>query len=232
MPYRIVKPPVIPCPGCTTSCTLSSSANPSNQGDSVTFTCTVSNSDGSAVPQGNVSFTVDGSEVCNVALDAHGQAACSHTFSTAGTFTVEGTYQPNRGWVQTTCQLSQVVNSSGITTACCPSDPTPTRLFVTFSNGTGSCTCLNGFTVEIDHDAGLGDWHHDSIAWPCNGQTGSFTLTCSLGTWSATMSGCQSGIFPMPSLTCNPFSLSWSSVPIGSPLSPCCNGNVDITITP
>src|SRR6516164_4518285 len=64
--YQLVAPPA-ECGGCSTQCTLAiDPANPS-MGQTVTITCTVTNTDGSATkgdaPQGTVTFSVDGASL-------------------------------------------------------------------------------------------------------------------------------------------------------------------------
>lgn len=45
-----------------------------------------------------------------------------------------------------------------ITTACCPSDPTPVTLYLTFTDGDGNCSCLNGTTIPLVYVTATSKW--------------------------------------------------------------------------
>src|SRR5690606_25535690 len=68
---------VVPAGQIGTTLTLVSSLNPSNAGDTVTFTATVAALSGGGVPTGTVSFEVDGTTAATVGLDAAGAASFS-----------------------------------------------------------------------------------------------------------------------------------------------------------
>ena len=78
-----------------TTTTVTSSPNPSNVNQAVTFTATVA-SGGSPVTVGNVTFRRGAAVLCaNVALNASGQAACTPaaaTFNMEGVFTITADY--------------------------------------------------------------------------------------------------------------------------------------------
>lgn len=74
---------------------ITSSLNPSARGQSVTFTATVTDASGSAIPgipTGTVTFTVDGIAQTPKALDATGKATVAFTFFTTGARTVTAQY--------------------------------------------------------------------------------------------------------------------------------------------
>jgi hypothetical protein len=93
-----------------TATALTSSLNPSNYGQSVTFRATVTSTGG--VPVGTVTFT-EGSTVLasNVALNADGQAAFSTTALAAGSHTITATFTGVTGWNGSSGSTTQVVNS-------------------------------------------------------------------------------------------------------------------------
>ena len=71
-----------------TSLVLSSSQNPSNAGEPVTFTATIA---GGAAPSGNVTFSIDGTSIGMEALDA-GSASLTHAGLTSGVHSVVASY--------------------------------------------------------------------------------------------------------------------------------------------
>src|SRR5207244_6040996 len=70
--------------------TLTSSANPSTLGQSVTLTATVTS--GSGTPTGSATFTIDGSNVGPVTLNASGVATFTTSTLTLGSHTVVAQY--------------------------------------------------------------------------------------------------------------------------------------------
>ena len=80
-----------------TATTVSSAPNPSNFGQSVTFTATVTS--GSGVPAGTVTFTEGATTLAsNVTVDGTGHAAFSTTTLAVGSHTLTATFTGAPGW--------------------------------------------------------------------------------------------------------------------------------------
>jgi hypothetical protein len=92
-----------------TTTTLTSSANPAVVGQKVIFDASVDSSSGSGTPTGNVVFSVDGTDVATVALDA-GAASYNTTTLTAGKHTVKATYQGDSAFSSSSDAITQTVN--------------------------------------------------------------------------------------------------------------------------
>jgi hypothetical protein len=102
---------VVNAVNAVTTTVLSSSANPSNTGSSVTFTATISSSAG--MPSGNVTFNDSGTPLGTVALSGSGVATFAISSLTAGTHTITASYSGASGFAASTSPaLSQVVNST------------------------------------------------------------------------------------------------------------------------
>jgi hypothetical protein len=139
-PYAVIGKADQYCGGATTYDTataLASSLNPSNYGQSVTFTATVTSSGG--VPVGTVTFA-DGSTVLasNVAVNAAGQAAFSTSALAAGTHGVTATFTGVAGWNGSSGVVSQSVIS------------VPTQ--VTFTSGSAQ----DGWVLESGETTNVG----------------------------------------------------------------------------
>jgi hypothetical protein len=97
-----------------TTTTVSSAPNPSNFGQSVTFTATVTS--GSGVPAGTVTFTEGANTLAsNVAVDGAGHAAFSTTTLAVGSHTITATFTGATGWPNSSGDDSaapQVVNTA------------------------------------------------------------------------------------------------------------------------
>jgi hypothetical protein len=107
----------------STTTTLTSSANPSQNGQTVTFTATVvAVSPGAGVPTGSVAFK-DGTTTLTCAsgsqvLDASGTATCTLPFSAAGTRSVVATYSGSASYsTSSSGTVSQTVNAASTATA-------------------------------------------------------------------------------------------------------------------
>jgi hypothetical protein len=120
-----------------TATALSSSVNPSNIGQAVTFTATVTPVN-SPAPTGTVAFTSNGTAITGctaVTLPASGKATCATTFNTAGTYSIVATYSGDSNYDGSTSPtLSQVVNQNTSTTSLASSlNPSNTGQAVTFT---------------------------------------------------------------------------------------------------
>jgi len=227
LPYRLVQPPVLPCSGCATSVAVTSSENPSTSGDTVTFTATVSDTAGSATPQGSVAF-YDGSTLLGngSALSGSGSSATS-TYATSalavGSHTITAKFTGSTGFQNAQGSVSQTVNSAGVTNSCCGSTPVPLTLHVTL---TGS---YSG-TYALTYNAGPGTW--TGTATLCGGSSSSFILVCTSGTWNLTLSsfgsGCTAGPVNAFSASCSPLSIVFHLIGTNT----CCFGqNFTATVT-
>lgn len=132
--------------------------------------------------------------------------------------------------------------SGGISVNCCPGASLPATLYATFSNGTATCSCVNGETVTLTYngtDAWTGTYQIDSggtsgppTACAANG-VNTMTLRCTIGGWSLSNTG--------PADSCSWLSAGLISTDCVSPISIlfrlsvnetyCCTGIFDITIT-
>ncbi len=115
LPYKLVHPPKLPCSGARTSTVVNSSPNPSKVGQAVTFTTTVRNLDGSAVPDvGAVEFWVDGVDTAAGSPLAVGGSAATSNWTTSnlsqGAHTVTAVYTGAEGFLNSQGQLQQTVN--------------------------------------------------------------------------------------------------------------------------
>ena len=93
-----------------TSTTLVSSVNPSQSGQAVKFTATVSPvAPGAGLPTGTVTFTVNGAQIGGpVALDGNASATSSAFSSlTPGTYSIKATYNGDNHFVTSTGDLDQ-----------------------------------------------------------------------------------------------------------------------------
>jgi hypothetical protein len=149
------------CAGlAATQTSVSSSLNPSNVGDLVTFTATVS---GGSSPTGTVKFTSDGGSIsvaCDAVLLVSGHAQCATNALTAGTHSIVATYSGDASNASSSGMLSQTVIGPTPTTVTLASSVNPVRksrnvtftATVTGTNPTGNV----GFTSNGSTIAGCG----------------------------------------------------------------------------
>lgn len=137
-----------------TTTTLASSLNPSQFGDSVTFTATVAAASGSGTPTGNVVFTIDGAAQPAIALDANGRATLAISSLSVGNHTVQATYSGSSSYTgSSSSPLGQVINPATITLASSlnPSqfgDPVTFTATVAATGGSGTPTGNVVFTID------------------------------------------------------------------------------------
>ncbi len=209
----------------STTTTVTSSLNPSTFGQAVTFTATVSDTSDTRVPTGSVEF-FDGSTDLGAgsALSGSGSSATS-TFSTSSlsvaTHTIKAVYTATGDFQGSQRTVSQVVNSSGISTSCC-ANTLPTTLHVTFHGsvtGTFALTWTSGTTWKAT-GANL-----------CGTGSSTLTLTCTAGTWTLTIvgssGGCSATCTVSGSPTCSPFVVSFAC----ASTSGCCSGAFTAQVT-
>jgi Bacterial Ig-like domain (group 3) len=90
----------------TTTTALTSQPNPSTAGQSVTLTATVSATAGT--PAGNVQFKA-GRTILGTASLSSGVATLNYTFTQAGTFTIQATYQGSANYLNSSGTVKQQV---------------------------------------------------------------------------------------------------------------------------
>jgi hypothetical protein len=96
-----------------TTMTMTSSENPAKLGDKVTFTATVANSAGGAIPTGSVAFTDGTTSLGDPVTLAAGQASISSSTLTAGAHTITAQYTPDSVFASATATIGQYVAPGG-----------------------------------------------------------------------------------------------------------------------
>lgn len=222
-PYRLVNPPQLPCAGCATTVSVTTSGTPSTSGASVTFTATVTNTDGTAPPLGTVSFTSsrDGALGSGTALGASNPATSTFTTTSlsAGTHTITATFTPLTGFVAAQGTVTQVVNAATVSQCGCN---VPQSLTATFTGGlTGSIPIAWDGTGWTGDGAPCGTALKTQVQMRCAGGT---TWVCQLTNLGG---GCGTGTTGASSGSCSPFSQTFNFT---GNVSTCCSG-VGFTVT-
>ncbi|MGA2590178.1 MAG: Ig-like domain repeat protein [Bryobacteraceae bacterium] len=163
----------------TTSTTLTSSANPSAWGESVTFTATVKPGSGTGTPTGNVTFR-NGTTIVSSATLASGVATYVTSNLTPGSSSISATYGGDANFSGSSATSTQVVSQATTTTALTSSpNPSTVNQSVTFTatvSGqyggavTGTVAFMQGTTT-------LGS------ASPVNGKAAFSTAFSAIGTY-------------------------------------------------
>ncbi len=149
-PYSLVIDPGI------ATLAITSSLNPSQFGDSITFTATATG--GGATPTGTVDFLVDGGSVTIVPL-ANGVATFTTSALTPGNHTITAAYSGDLNYSATSDLVVQTVDRVTTTTTVAAS-PNPSSagdnvIFdATVSPGSGSGTPTGTITFKVDGIAG------------------------------------------------------------------------------
>ena len=117
-----------------TTTSVISSANPQVQGSSVTFTATVTPASGTAVPTGNVVFSVDGTVASTVALDGTGAATYMTASLTTGPHTVQASYAGSAAYTASSATLTETITE-------------PQASAPTFSPAVGTYTSTQSVTI-------------------------------------------------------------------------------------
>jgi len=146
--------------GYTTITALISSLNPSTVGQSVTFTATVTSSNGT--PAGSVVFADGGTTLQSVSLSTSGVASFTTSALTVGTHPITAAYVPTGSFAGSTGSVLQVVNglaSTSILTASPTTavyDGAPITLATTISPATppGAGTPTGTVTFIVDGVSG------------------------------------------------------------------------------
>ncbi|MFH8252587.1 beta strand repeat-containing protein [Microbacterium sp. B2969] len=181
-----------------TTTALTSSLNPSEVGDSVTFTATVTSS--SPVTTGTVTFTEGATTLGTVAVDATGQAAFTTSSLTAATHTITATYSGTATLGTSSANVDQVVDVVPTSTTVASSgNPSTFGAPVTFtatvtSSGspvtTGSVVFTEGATtlatVPVD-GAGNATFTTSTLTVGAHTITATYSGTAAFGTSSGTV---------------------------------------------
>jgi Bacterial Ig-like domain (group 3)/FG-GAP-like repeat len=179
--------------GSPTTTKLVSSLNPSNYGQSVTFTATVSSASGT--PTGTVIF-YDGSTALGSSTLASGSASLSTSSLSSGSHPMTATYQGSSSFApSTSAVVNQVVNGAVSTTALASSlnpsnfgqsvaftatvssasgTPTGTVVFYDGSSALGSVTLANG-SASFSTSALAAGSHSITAAYQGSGSFGPST---------------------------------------------------------
>ena len=141
--------------GTATTLALSSSANPSTYGVSVTFTASVTPVN-SPAPTGTVAFSANSTTIsgCSaVTISSGGTAQCTTSSLSAGTNTISATYSGDSNYSGSTGTLSggQVVNKASQTITFTTNAPASA---VYNSNFTVAATASSGLTVTFTSSGG------------------------------------------------------------------------------
>jgi hypothetical protein len=118
------------------------------------------------------------------------------------------------------------VTASKPVVSCCPQGISAV-LYATFTNGTGTCTCLNGLSAPLVWQPANGFWESGQVA-VC-GKTAALLLRlqCAGSNFFVSSSLCQLRASPQPADSCSPFQITWTGVIAGL----CCSGTIDLTVT-
>ncbi|MBV9485987.1 MAG: Ig-like domain repeat protein [Frankiaceae bacterium] len=176
-------------PIATTTSTPTSSANPSNQGNSVTFTTQVTGADGTNPTDGTVQFKNGAANLgAAQSLNGTGHASVSTSALTASgsPYSITAVYTPSANTVfpyytgSTSNALSQTVNP--------PATPTNTSLTITGNTQTGGTATLSGaVTSGSGTPNGSVSFTDKGSALPVDG--GSSVAVDGSGHYSATITG-------------------------------------------
>jgi hypothetical protein len=145
-----------------TTTTLSSSANPSTLGESVTFTATVAGPSGAGTPSGSVSFEEGSTTLESVALDATGQATFTTSTLAQGSDAITAVFAATGNFLaSSSAPLTQVVNpvplqatATQIASSANPSTVGQSVTFTAIVAATGGAgTPIGTVTFTIDGQA-------------------------------------------------------------------------------
>jgi hypothetical protein len=165
--------------GASSSTAISSSLNPSNYGQAVIFTATVTSTGG--VPDGTVTFK-NGNQALGTVTLSGGQAQLSVTTIDAGASTIKAVYNGNSTFATSQNSLQQVVVAAPTTlTLAASPNPASSGQSVTFTATVNCSTAVPTGTVTFkDGKTTLG------TATVVNGQAQFTTSTLAIGTHSMT----------------------------------------------
>jgi hypothetical protein len=249
--YTLVSPPQT-CGNCNTTCSLSlNPANPTD-GQAVTITATVTNTDGSPTkgeaPEGTVTISVDGTVLCTQTLPedepdskSYQTVSCSWTATCtpSSTHTIAATFTPSESDFASSNCTTGVTVSGCAQTPCCPGG-LPTTLHLTIA-GSGGCGIDGTYALTWNSNQWSGTLSNGCpIQFYCNVSTNPPSCGFSLVVWTGPpgdctlcyeISTCGSSSGTWESTSCSP--ATWTSNPTNSLAATCaCSGNgATFTIT-
>ncbi len=177
-----------------TSTTLSSPANPSTVGQSVTFTATVSGPRGAGTPSGSVSFDEGSTTLDSAALNAAGQATFTTSMFALGSDFITAVYAATGSFLTSaSAPLAQVVNAVALQAA------TTTTLSSSANPSTVGQTVI--FTATVAPVTGIGSTPTGTVIFAIDGKADSpVTLT--------EANGKDLAAFTMPDLAAGRYTVS------------------------
>jgi hypothetical protein len=185
----------------STTTTLTSSANPSVSGQSVTFTATVAAvSPNSGTPTGTVTFEDSGTQIGTGTLSSSGVATFSDSSLAVGTQSITAVYSGDTNFTTSTSSvLSQVVLQASTTTLTSSPNPSVHGQSVTFtatvapssatgSTPTGTVTFMEGTTTlgTGTLSSGVATFSTSSLAVGTNSITAVYSGDTTYGTSTST----------------------------------------------
>jgi hypothetical protein len=133
----------------STTTAISSSPNPSNSGQSVTFAAVVSPST-SGVPTGSVAFSDNGNQSASVVLDATGSASFSTSSLTTGTHSITWSYSGDSNFMASTSPtLTQIVGTNAAPFVITPNSTSATVPAGQSASFGISLVSVPGFTTPV-----------------------------------------------------------------------------------
>ncbi|HTU89585.1 MAG TPA: Ig-like domain-containing protein, partial [Gemmataceae bacterium] len=251
--YQLVAAPN-QCGDCNTSCSLTINPADPTDGQAVTITCTVTNTDGSPTkgqaPAGTVTFYVDGVAIGTCTLPdvpepyTQNWESCSigwtATCEPQDTHTIEAMYTPSEpDFAPTSCATSFTVQC-GVPCITCPQGFTiPKTIYATISDA-GGCSCVAG-TYPLVWNPLYGGWNYRAAPGPCSyDEFGivyplplAIVLQCYEGGFILDLScGSIGGAYYSTNFSCAPFQVEFANCGQPPPPQSCCNGTVNVSITP
>jgi large repetitive protein len=149
-------PPPPPPPSTTTHVSLSSSLNPSQFGQAVTFTASVTPSSGTGTPSGNVQF-LDGTTSLGSAALSGGSASFTTTSLAVGSHAVVAQYGGDGSFQASSASMGQVVNriASTLTLSVSPAQvSTGQSVTLTAKVGPAPASGVPAATGQVTFSAG------------------------------------------------------------------------------
>ncbi len=137
---------------------LTPSTDPSTAGNNVTFTATMSNTNGNT-PTGTVAFTNNGTSIsgCSaVAVTTGGTAPCTYKFTSAGNFTIAATYTGggSENDQASEASITQIVAGASTTTTTSASTTTTSSATTTTTSASTTTTTTASTTTTTSPNAG------------------------------------------------------------------------------
>jgi hypothetical protein len=223
--YLLVSPPE-ECGNCTTACSLTlNPANPTD-GQAVTITVTVTNTDGSPTkgeaPEGSVTISMDGMVLCTQTLpedepDSTNSQSVSCTWTAtctpSSTHTIAATFTPAEP------DFASSSTTTGVTVTGCPGSPCcpgglPTTLHLTIA-GSGACGIDGTYPLTWNSNQWSGTLTNGfAIQFYCNNTTTPPSCGFSLVIWSGSPGNCT---LCYEVSTCGSGSGTWESTSCSGP---------------